>query len=110
LVNPTIRDSGLPTQPAASRGAFSERERQCDDSRSDPVQVALVAGVGTRLGPAASFATTKHVTLQTARSMTVAVALSLQQHHRRREHEACTPEGVDRGAIFVPASQPADPA
>lgn len=39
-----------------------------------------------------------------------AVALRLQHRHHRRELDAYTPEGVDRAAIFVPASQPADPA
>ena len=39
-----------------------------------------------------------------------AVALSVQQRHHRRERDACTPEGVDRAAIFIPASQPVDPA
>jgi hypothetical protein len=40
----------------------------------EPGQAALADGLGTRLGPAATFATTEHFNLQTARAITVSEA------------------------------------
>ncbi len=40
----------------------------------EPGQAALEASLGTRLGPAATFATTEHFNLQTARALTVSEA------------------------------------
>jgi hypothetical protein len=73
-VRPTIRDSDLPTQPAAGRRDLSGCAPPCEEGHGDPVRDALVDRLGTRLAPAASFATTEHFNLQTARSITVAEA------------------------------------
>jgi hypothetical protein len=45
-------------------------QRSPADGR-DPVPAALAEGLGPRLGPAATFATTEHFNLQTARAITV---------------------------------------
>ena len=55
--------SGASPELAISRG---------DDQRR--AQAALADGLGTRLGPAAAFATTEHFNLQTARAVTVSEA------------------------------------
>jgi hypothetical protein len=48
-------------------------QRSSDDGR-DSAPAALAKSLGTRLGPAATFATTEHFNLQTARAMTVSEA------------------------------------
>ncbi len=48
-------------------------QRSSDDGR-DPAPAALAESLGPRLGPAATFATTEHFNLQTARAITVSEA------------------------------------
>lgn len=53
----------------------SDASTQLAVSRSgEPGQAALADGLGTRLGPSATFATTEHFNLQTARAVTVSEA------------------------------------
>ena len=60
-------------QLAAGRGDGARRADQGSDG-CDSAEDALVERLGPRLGPAATFATTEHFNLQTARSMTVSEA------------------------------------
>jgi hypothetical protein len=56
---------------AVSRGGDTRRAYQVSDDGGEPSQSALADGLGTRLGPAVTFATTEHFNLQTARAVTV---------------------------------------
>jgi hypothetical protein len=59
---------------ADSRGAAAPRVDQGSDYGGEPGRAALADSLGTRLGPAATFATTEHFNLQTARVLTVTEA------------------------------------
>ena len=65
--------SGAPTELAIS-GGDTRRAYQRSDDGSERSQSALADGLGSRLGPAATFATTEHFNLQTARAVTVSEA------------------------------------
>jgi hypothetical protein len=69
-----MRTSGASTELAISRGGDTRRAYQGSDAGGEPGQAALADGLGTRLGPAATFATTEHFNLQTARGVTVSEA------------------------------------
>ena len=56
-----------------TNGRDGAAQRSSDEHR-DAAPVALAEGLGTRLGPAATFATTEHFNLQTARATTVSEA------------------------------------
>ena len=62
------------TELAISRGGGTRRAYQDSDAGGKPSQSALADGLGARLGPAATFATTEHFNLQTARAVTVSEA------------------------------------
>jgi hypothetical protein len=66
--------SGASTEFAISRGDDMRRAYQGSDAGGEPGQAALADGLGTRLGAAATFATTEHFNLQTARAITVSEA------------------------------------
>ena len=66
--------SGASTGLAISRGGGTRRAYQDSDAGGKPSQSALADGLGARLGPAATFATTEHFNLQTARAVTVSEA------------------------------------
>jgi hypothetical protein len=66
--------SGASTELAISRGGDTPRAYPGSDDGGEPSQSALADGLGTRLGPAATFATTEHFNLQTARAVTVSEA------------------------------------
>jgi hypothetical protein len=66
--------SGASTELAISRAGDARRAYQGSDSGGEPGQAALADGLGARLGPAATFATTEHFNLQTARAVTVSEA------------------------------------
>ena len=72
LVTRTVR-ADAPTQLAAGRAGCPRRD-QGSDGGDDSAHAALAEGLGPRLGPAATFATTEHFNLQTARSMTISEA------------------------------------
>jgi hypothetical protein len=55
-------------------GASARHVDQRSDYGREPSQTALADSLGARLGPAATFATTEHFNLQTARSLTVSEA------------------------------------
>ena len=59
---------------ADTGGAGAGRPKKRSDSTGQPGQAALADSLGPRLGPAATFATTEHFNLQTARSLTVSEA------------------------------------
>jgi hypothetical protein len=59
---------------ADSRGAGAPHLDQGSDHGGEPGQAALADSLGARLGPAATFATTEHFNLQTARAVTVSEA------------------------------------
>src|SRR4051812_22136437 len=65
--------SGASTELAISRGGDA-RGYQGSGAGGPPGQAALAESLGTRLGPAATFATTEHFNLQTARAVTVSEA------------------------------------
>jgi hypothetical protein len=69
-----MRTSGASAEVAISRGDDMRRAYQGSDAGGEPGQAALADGLGTRLGPAATFATTEHFNLQTARAVTVSEA------------------------------------
>ena len=56
-----------------TNGRDGGAQRSSDAGRSS-APTALAQGLGPRLGPAATFATTEHFNLQTARATTVAEA------------------------------------
>jgi hypothetical protein len=73
-VSQTARDPDTTPERSASGGGSAQRMiHACEDGR-DSVSPSLAEGLGVRLGPATSFATTEHFNLQTARSITVAEA------------------------------------
>ena len=59
---------------ADSRGAGARHMDQGAHYGGEPGQAGLADSLGTRLGPAATFATTEHFNLQTARAVTVSEA------------------------------------
>ncbi len=66
--------SGASAKLAISRGGDTRRAYQGSDDGGEPSQSSLAGGLGTRLGPAVTFATTEHFNLQTARAVTVSEA------------------------------------
>jgi hypothetical protein len=66
--------SDASTELAISRGGDTRPAYQGSDDGGEPGLAALADGLGTRLGPAATFATTEHFNLQTARAVTVSEA------------------------------------
>jgi hypothetical protein len=66
--------SGASAELAVSRGGDTRRAYQGSDGGGEPSRSALTEGLGTRLGPAVTFATTEHFNLQTARAVTVSEA------------------------------------
>jgi hypothetical protein len=66
--------SGASAELAVSRGGDTRRAYQGSDDGGEPSRSALAEGLGTRLGPAVTFATTEHFNLQTARAVTVSEA------------------------------------
>ena len=66
--------SDAPTELAIRRDGDTRRAYQGSDDGGEPSQSALADGLGPRLGPAATFATTEHFNLQTARALTVSEA------------------------------------
>jgi hypothetical protein len=69
-----VSGSGASTELAISRGGDARHAYQGSEDGGEPGQAALADGLGTRLGPAAAFATTEHFNLQTARAVTVSEA------------------------------------
>jgi hypothetical protein len=69
-----VSTSGASTELAISRGGDTRRAYQGSDDGGEPGQAALADGLGSRLGPAVTFATTEHFNLQTARAVTVSEA------------------------------------
>jgi hypothetical protein len=59
---------------ADSGGGGARHLDHGSDDGGEPAQAALAASLGGRLGPAATFATTEHFNLQTARALTVSEA------------------------------------
>ena len=66
--------SGASTELAVTPGSGARRAEQAPDGRGHSGQAALADSFGSRLGPAAAFATTEHFNLQTARAITVSEA------------------------------------
>ena len=62
------------TELAVGRGGGACRAAQGSDDGGDSGKAALADSLGPRLGPAATFATTEHFNLQTARALTVSEA------------------------------------
>jgi hypothetical protein len=60
--------------PGARRGGCPPPADQRSDDGAGPGHTALADSLGIRLGPAATFATTEHFNLQTARALTVSEA------------------------------------
>ena len=98
--------SGASTELGVSHGGGAWHAVQSSDEGRDAGRAALADGLGTRLGPTITFATSEHFNLQIARAITV----SLYERHHRRALVAYSPEAVDRAAISVSPSQPADAA
>jgi hypothetical protein len=69
-----VSTSGASTELAVTRGGGARRAEQAPDGRGHSGQAALADSFGSRLGPAAAFATTEHFNLQTARAITVSEA------------------------------------
>jgi hypothetical protein len=69
-----VSTSDASTELAISAGRDTRGAFQGLDDGAEPGQDALADGLGTRLGPAATFATTEHFNLQTARAVTVSEA------------------------------------
>ena len=61
-------------QLAVSRGGDTRRAAHGSDDGRDASRAPLADSLGPRLGPAATFATTEHFNLQTARALTVSEA------------------------------------
>jgi hypothetical protein len=72
-VTGTARDSDAPTELAVNRGGGAGRADQGPDDGGEG-QSAPAGDVAARLGPAATFVTTEHFNLQTARALTVSEA------------------------------------
>jgi hypothetical protein len=70
------QDAGFTVSPEWNRdtGETQRHPYQGSDDGGEPGQATLADGLGTRLGPAAAFATTEHFNLQTARAVTVSEA------------------------------------
>ena len=68
------RDSNASTEVGISRGGGAQRPGHGSDDGGEPGPAALADSLGGRLGPAATFATTEHFNLQTARALTVSEA------------------------------------
>src|SRR4051812_9889388 len=66
--------SDASAQLAVTRGGDRRRAAQGTDDGGDASGAPLADSLGPRLGPAATFATTEHFNLQTARSLTVSEA------------------------------------
>src|SRR4051795_12470606 len=66
--------SDASAQLAVSRGADTRRVAQGSDDGGDASRAPLADSLDPRLGPAATFATTEHFNLQTARAVTVSEA------------------------------------
>src|SRR4051794_17494812 len=66
--------SDASTQLAVSRGRDTRRAAQGSHDGGDASRASLANSLGPRLGPAATFATTEHFNLQTARALTVSEA------------------------------------
>ena len=66
--------SDTSAQLAVSRGGDTRRAAQGSDDGGDASRAPLADSLGPRLGPAATFATTEHFNLQTARALTVSEA------------------------------------
>src|SRR3954454_6208471 len=66
--------SDASAQLAVSRGGDTRSAAQGSDDGGDASRAPLAGGLGPRLGPTATFATTEHFNLQTARALTVSEA------------------------------------
>ena len=90
--------------------------RQDPDDGRDSAPATLAESLGPRLGPAATFATTEHFNLQTARAITVSersrqrLPRCLVRQPDRAAFNAYRPEAVDRAAIVYPRRGQADAA
>jgi len=92
--------------------------RQDPDDGRDSAPATLAESLGPRLGPAATFATTEHFNLQTARAITVSEAngrasiylAALSGNLIALAFNAYRPEAVDRAAIVYPRRGQADAA
>jgi hypothetical protein len=69
-----MSSSDAATELAISPGGDARRAYQGAHDGGESGQAAPADGLGTRLGPAAAFATTEHFNLQTARAVTVSEA------------------------------------
>src|SRR5215213_10398958 len=66
--------SDASAQLAVSRGGDTRRAAHGSDDGGEVSRAPLADSLGPRLGPAATFATTEHFNLQTARALTVSEA------------------------------------
>jgi hypothetical protein len=69
-----VSTSDASAELAVTRGGGARRAEPGPDDRGDPSQTAVADSFGPRLGPTATFATTEHFNLQTARAITVSEA------------------------------------
>jgi hypothetical protein len=69
-----MRTSDALTELAIGRGSDARGAYRGSDDGGEPTQSTLADGLGIRLGPAVTFATTEHFNLQTARAVTVSEA------------------------------------
>ena len=69
-----VRDSVAWTEGDASRDGCARRADHGTDNARDSASPTLAERLGPRLGPAATFATTEHFNLQTARAIAVSEA------------------------------------
>jgi hypothetical protein len=69
-----MRTSDASAQLAGIRGADTRRAARGSDDGGDASRATLADSLGPRLGPTATFATTEHFNLQTARALTVSEA------------------------------------
>lgn len=70
----TARNPDAPTELSAGYGGGSRRVVDASQEGHDPAALSLAQRLGNRVSPAATFVTTEHFNLQTARSMTVSEA------------------------------------
>jgi hypothetical protein len=73
-VTPTACSSDPSTELAIAGDGGAQHPDQAPDDGGEPSPAALADSLGERLGPAATFATTEHFNLQTARALTVSEA------------------------------------
>jgi hypothetical protein len=73
-VTQTAHNSDASTELAITLGGGARRADHGSDGPSDSAPAVLAERLGSRLGPAATFATTEHFNLQTARALTVSEA------------------------------------